>query len=147
MAVTRVCKIVMLLLKNAMLKCTEPVFCIAWFYECCRKQILSVGIHHRLLLLSKILFLRFLLHYGFLKYVRATFHGSCSDLRENPFIHARSFLPGSKKDTSENVSFPAALFCFLFARIVEFKLIHLLHSEMASQVFLYIKGVPAVEIR
>ena len=58
-----------------------------------------------------------------------------------------SFLPGSKKDTSENVSFPAALFCFLFARIVEFKPIHLLHSEMASQVFLYIKGVPAVEIR
>ena len=65
----------------------------------------------------------------------------------NHFFMPISFLPGSKKDTSENVSSHAALFCFLFARVVDIEVICLFHPEMTTQVLLYIKGVPAVEIR
>ncbi len=64
----------------------------------------------------------------------------------NHFFIPLSFLLGSKKDTSENVSFHTALFFFLFTGVVEIKLICLFHLEMTAKIVFYVKGIPVIEI-
>ena len=119
MAVTRVCKIVTLLLKNAMRKCAEPVFC----FVC----IVVLRILQKASPISRdpspapspfqyFSYLRFLPHHRLFMTVRAAAHGSSPDLRNEPLFHARLLSHGQQKRHIRKRVFPCRLILFSLRR-------------------------------